>query len=83
MTKKTLKDLDSEFTKLRVDLTKLQAKFDDLIKKHEALGEKYSEVISQEIFKWKNCDATLGTLAELRKHRKVHQTYTRYSCKWG
>ena len=80
MSKKTVKDLDSEFTKLRIDFSKLQANFDGLSKKHEALEKRYSEVISKEIFKCKNCDANFRTLAELRKHRKVHKTNTRYSC---
>ena len=79
MSKKTVKDLDSEFTQFRVDFTNLQVKFNELSKKHEALEKKYSEVIFKENFQCKNCDATFRTMTDLRKHRKVHKT-DRYSC---
>ena len=62
MSKKTVKDLNSEFTQLRGDFTSLQEKFDDLSKKHEALKKKYSKVLSQENFKCKNCDETFRNL---------------------
>ena len=79
MSKKTVKDLDSEFTQLRVDFTNLQAKFEDLSKKHEVHEKKYCEGISKESCKCKNCNETYRTLADLRKQRTVHKTHNRYS----
>ena len=47
MSKKTVKDLDSECSEFKTLFNDLQAKFNLLSDKHEALEKKYDEVMSK------------------------------------
>ena len=74
MSKKTVKDLDSELTDFKVKFVDLQAKFDKLNKKHEELEKKYDEILENRNFKCSDCDLNFQTVDQLRKHKTSHKS---------
>ena len=82
MSKKTSKNLDSEYSNLKNLFVDMQEKFKALNDKHEelekkygVLEKKYDDVISKKsnVFRCDECEETFTTLTNLGKHRKSHQ----------
>ena len=76
MTRKTIKDLDAEFTLVKEELSDLKTRFALLSEKYEILEKKYDEsrMIRKTAFKCYNCDVSLR---DLKKHRKTHNSITK------
>ena len=75
MSKKTVKDLDSECSPFKEQFIDLQAKYQIISEKHEALEKKNYEVKSKkdQMYKCGECDLIFTTLGELRKHERSHK----------
>ena len=75
MTKKTIKDLNVEFTALKKELFDLKTNFASLSEKYEILEKKYDEcrINTKTTFKCNNCDEVFVSLGDLKKHRKRHK----------
>ena len=70
-----MKDLDSEFSQFK-QFIDLQAKFQIISEKHEALEKKYDDVKSKKdhMYKCGECDLIFTTLGELRKYERSHKS---------
>ena len=67
MSQKTLKNLEAEFSQLKISFVDLQTKFTELNDKHEVLEKKYSEAvyIKEKVLKCDGCEETFTTLSNL------------------
>ena len=91
MARKTVKDLDNDFTHLKEEFHELKYKFDTLALNYEMLENKfnsleikYEESLSRkkEEFKCSQCDEKLQSLRDLRNHMKTHHyTGSSFQCK--
>ena len=77
MSKKTVKDLDSELTQVKDQFKDLEAKFHLLYEKHEVLEKKYEEVTTKKEFKCDGCDKHFTSVGKLRRHERTHKSTSR------
>ena len=74
MTRKTVKDLDAEFTLLKEEQYDLKTKYDELETKYETLEKNYEECLSRKntTFNCGKCNEVFESLVILNKHKKNH-----------
>ena len=80
MSKKTVKELESEFSDFKNLFKDLQIKFNLLSEKHEALEKRYDEAMSKKCkdYRCDKCDKVFSEEWKLKAHFKIH--VERYSC---
>ena len=80
MSKKTVKDLESEFSELKSLFKDLQVKFNLLSEKHEALEKRYDEAMTKKCKDYicVKCEKVFSEEWQLKAHCKIQ--VERYSC---
>ena len=78
MTRKTVKDLDADLTKIKSEFGELKAKYDELSTKCNCLEKKYDGKNTKRSseFKCKFCTEQFAKICDLKKHVKIHNLDT-------
>ena len=78
MTRRTVKDLDADLTKLKSEFDELKAKYDELSTKCNCLEKKYEgkNTNRSSEFKCKSCNEQFANTCDLKKQAKIHNLDT-------